>query len=433
MLCSNIGINESGHLTFAGEDTVRLAAHYKTPLYLMDEDRIRENCRIYKTAMERAFGAGSYPLYASKAASFKRMYTIMQEEKMAIDVVSAGEIATAKRAGFSMERAFFHGNNKTDADISYAMAANVGYFVADHEEELEIISREAKSRGIRQKVLLRLTPGIDPHTYEAVATGKVDSKFGVAIETGQAEHFVQHALSLPNLRLMGYHCHVGSQVFDEDGSVYHNAAKIMMTFAAEMKKKYGAELQVLDLGGGYGVRYTDADPQVNIPENIEQLAGTIKALCEELSLPMPAVLLEPGRSIVADAGMTLYTAGSTKSIPGYTNYVPVDGGMTDNPRYALYGSKYTVYLANRANEEANFRCDVVGRCCESGDIIQPNVLLPEPKRGDLIAVCTTGAYNYSMASNYNRIPRPPVVMLSGGKPTLAVRRETVDDLTALDM
>ena len=433
MLCSNIGINENGHLTFAGEDTVRLAAHYKTPLYLMDEDRIRENCRVYKTAMERAFGAGSFPLYASKAASFKRMYTIMQEEKMAIDVVSAGEIATAKRAGFSMERAFFHGNNKTDADISYAMAANVGYFVADHEEELEIISREAKSRGIRQKVLLRLTPGIDPHTYEAVATGKVDSKFGVAIETGQADHFVQHALSLPNLRLMGYHCHVGSQVFDEDGSVYHNAAKIMMTFAAEMKKKYGAELQVLDLGGGYGVRYTDADPQVNIPENIEQLAGTIKALCEELSLPMPAVLLEPGRSIVADAGMTLYTAGSTKSIPGYKNYVPVDGGMTDNPRYALYGSKYTVYLASRANEEANFRCDVVGRCCESGDIIQPNVLLPEPKRGDLIAVCTTGAYNYSMASNYNRIPRPPVVMLSGGKPTLAVRRETVDDLTALDM
>lgn len=433
MLCSNIGINESGHLTFAGEDTVRLAAHYKTPLYLMDEDRIRENCRIYKTAMERAFGAGSYPLYASKAASFKRMYTIMQEEKMAIDVVSAGEIATAKRAGFSMERAFFHGNNKTDADVSYAMAANVGYFVADHEEELEIISREAKSRGIRQKVFLRLTPGIDPHTYEAVATGKVDSKFGVAIETGQADHFVQHALSLPNLRLMGYHCHVGSQVFDEDGSVYHNAAKIMMTFAAEMKKKYGAELQVLDLGGGYGVRYTDADPQVNIPENIEQLAGTIKSLCEELSLPMPAVLLEPGRSIVADAGLTIYTAGSTKSIPGYKNYVPVDGGMTDNPRYALYGSKYTVYLANRANEEANFRCDVVGRCCESGDIIQPNVLLPEPKRGDLIAVCTTGAYNYSMASNYNRIPRPPVVMLSGGKPTLAVRRETVDDLTALDM
>ena len=432
MLCSNIGINEAGHLTFAGEDTVRLAAHYKTPLYLMDEDRIRENCRIYKDAMKRAFGEASFPLYASKAASFKRMYTIMHEENMAIDVVSVGEIATAKRAAYPLDRAFFHGNNKTDTDISYAMACLVGYIVADHEDELRAISREAESRGIRQKVLLRLTPGIDPHTYEAVVTGKVDSKFGVAIETGQAEEFVRLALSLPNIRLMGYHCHVGSQVFDEDGSVYHDAAKIMLTFAADMKKRYGFEAPMLDLGGGYGVRYTEEDPAVDIPANIERLAKTIKTLCSELELSMPAVLLEPGRSIVADAGMTLYTAGSTKTIPGYKSYVPVDGGMTDNPRYALYRSKYTVFLANRANEAANFRCDVVGRCCESGDIIQPDVLLPEPKRGDLIAVCTTGAYNYSMASNYNRIPRPPIVMIRGGKPTIAVRRETVDDLTALD-
>ena len=432
MLCSNIGINESGHLTFAGEDTVLLAAHYKTPLYLMDENRIRENCRLYQAAMKRAFGENSFPLYASKAASFKRMYAIMQEENMAIDVVSAGEIATAKRAGFPLERAFFHGNNKTDMDISYAIGCGVGYFVADHEEELRVINHEAENRGIRQKVLLRLTPGIDPHTYEAVATGKVDSKFGVAIETGQAERFVRLALSLPNIRLMGYHCHVGSQVFDEDGSVYHDAAKIMLSFAADMKKRYGADAQMLDLGGGYGVRYTEADPAVDIAANIEKLAETVKTLCEELEIPMPAVLLEPGRSIVADAGMTLYTAGNTKSIPGYKNYVPVDGGMTDNPRYALYRSKYTLYLANRASEEADFRCDVVGRCCESGDIIQPDVLLPEPKRGDLIAVCTTGAYNYSMASNYNRFPRPPIVMLKDGKPTIAVRRETIDDLTALD-
>ncbi len=432
MLCSNIGINEAGHLTFAGADTVRLAAHYKTPLYLMDEDRIRENCRVYKTAMKQAFGDGSFPLYASKAASFKRMYTIMHEEGMAIDVVSVGEIATAKRAGFPLERAFFHGNYKTDADISYAMGSGVGYFVADNEEELRAISHEAESRGIRQKVLLRLTPGIDPHTYEAVATGKVDSKFGVAIETGQADEFVRLALSLPNLRLMGYHCHVGSQVFDEDGSVYHDAAKIMLTFAADMKKRHGFEASMLDLGGGYGVRYTETDPAVDIAANIEKLAEAVKGYCAELGLAVPAVLLEPGRSIVADAGMTLYTAGSTKTIPGYKSYVPVDGGMTDNPRYALYGSKYTVFLANRANETADFRCDVVGRCCESGDIIQPNVLLPEPKRGDLIAVCTTGAYNYSMASNYNRIPRPPVVMLKNGVPAIAVRRETMDDLTALD-
>lgn len=433
MLCSNIGVNERGHLTFAGADTVQLASHYKTPLYLMDEDRIRENCRIYQAAMKRAFGPSSFPLYASKAASFKHIYEIMQQEDMAIDVVSAGEIATAKRAGFSMERAFFHGNCKTDADISYAMAAGVGYFVADHEEELLAIDREAESRGIRQKVLLRLTPGIDPHTYEAVATGKVDSKFGVAIETGQAEAFVRLALSLPNVRLMGYHCHVGSQVFDEDGTVYHDAAKIMLTFAADMKARFGANMQMLNLGGGYGVRYTEDDPTVDIAANIEKLAQTIDALCTELKLEKPAILLEPGRSIVADAGMTLYTAGSTKSIPGYKNYVPVDGGMTDNPRYALYAAHYTLYVANRADEKRTFRCDVVGRCCESGDIIQPSVLLPKPKRGDLIAVCTTGAYNYSMASNYNRIPRPPVVMLRGGQPYLAVRRETMDDLTALDV
>ena len=432
MICDNITVKD-GVLHFAGQSTVQLAQQYGTPLYLLDEDYIRHQCRVYQNAFKKHFGPSSRPLYASKANAFKRIYEIMKEEGMGIDVVSSGEIYTALQAGYDLSHAYFHSNNKTDGDIVYGMDNHIGYFVADNVEEIKAIEAEAGRRGIKQKVLLRLTPGIDPHTYEAVATGKVDSKFGVAIETGQADHFVQHALSLPNLRLMGYHCHVGSQVFDEDGSVYHNAAKIMLTFAADMKVKYGAELQMLDLGGGYGVRYTDADPQVNIPENIEQLAGTIKSLCEELSLPMPAVLLEPGRSIVADAGLTIYTAGRTKSIPGYKNYVPVDGGMTDNPRYALYGSKYTVYLANRANEEANFRCDVVGRCCESGDIIQPNVLLPEPKRGDLIAVCTTGAYNYSMASNYNRLPRPATVMLSGGKSYIAIRRETFEDLCACDL
>ena len=433
MLCSNIGINESGHLTFAGEDTVRLAAHYKTPLYLMDEDRIRENCRVYKAAMARAFGERSFPLYASKAASFKRIYAIMQDEGMAIDVVSAGEIATAKRAGFQMERAFFHGNNKTDADISYAMAANVGYFVADHAQELEVISREAKSRGIRQKVLLRLTPGIDPHTYEAVATGKVDSKFGVAIETGQAEDFVRLALSLPNIRLMGYHCHVGSQVFDEDGSVYHDAAQIMLRFAADMKQKLGADLQMLDLGGGYGVRYTDADPAVDIPANIESLAEAIRSICCELGLPVPAVLLEPGRSIVADAGITLYTVGSVKEIPGFKNYVSIDGGMTDNPRYTLYQSSYTVLVANKMDEPADFVCTVGGRCCESGDLIQENVRIPKPTRGDILAVLVTGAYNYSMASNYNRLPRPALVMIRDGEPFVAVRRETYEDVVRNDV
>lgn len=433
MLCKNITVNAQGHLCFAGQDTTQLAAQYGTPVYLMDEARIRENCQLYQRAMKEAFGGGSRPLYASKAASFKRIYEIMADEGMSIDVVSPGEIATAVKAGFPLENAYFHGNNKTDADISYAMDCGVGCFVADNEDELRAIDRLARARGAVQAVLLRLTPGIDPHTYEAVATGKVDSKFGVAIETGQAEDFVRLAKSLPNVRLLGYHCHVGSQVFDEDGTVYHDAAKIMLQFAADMAARYDAQLEVLNLGGGFGVRYTENDPPVDIAANIEKLAATIKELCRLLALPLPAVLLEPGRSIVADAGMTLYTAGSTKQIPGYKNYVSVDGGMTDNPRYALYGARYTVCLANRADEAADFCCAVVGRCCESGDIVQPEVMLPKPVRGDLIAVCTTGAYNYSMASNYNRIPRPPVVMLYGGKASLAVRRETFDDLTALDV
>ncbi len=433
MICENIGVNAAGHLTFAGQDTVELARQYATPLYLMDEDRIRQNCRVYQQAMTAAFGLGSGPLYASKAASFKRIYEIMAQEGMSIDLVSSGEIATAVAAGFPMERGYFHGNNKTEFDIAYAMDCGVGCFVVDSLYELESVDREARHRGICQKVLLRLTPGIDPHTYEAVATGKVDSKFGVAIETGQAEEFVKAALACPGLRVMGYHCHVGSQVFDEEGSVYLDAADIMVGFGAAMEKRYGLAMQMLNIGGGYGVRYVGSDPYVDIPANIQSVAAHIRALAQKHGIAMPRVLMEPGRSIVADAGMTLYTAGTVKQIPGYKNYVSVDGGMTDNPRFALYGSKYTVELANRMGEEKDFCCDVVGRCCESGDIIQPDVLLPQPQRDDIVAVCTTGAYNYSMASNYNRIPRPPVVMLTGGSSYMAVRRETFQDLLGCDL
>ena len=405
-LCENIGINSAGHLTFAGVDTVELANKHQTPLYLMDEDRIRHNCRIYMDAMKEAFGEGSMPLYASKAACFKRIYEIMKEEGMSIDLVSSGEIFTAVKAGFPMERSFFHGNNKTDWDISYAMDCGVGHFVADSVFELRAINQLAAQRGIRQKVLLRLTPGIDPHTYEAISTGKVDSKFGAAIETGQAAAFVEEALALPNLEVMGYHCHVGSQVFDEEGNVYLDAADIMMEFAAQMYRKHGLQAKMLNMGGGYGVRYTENDPYMDIPGNIRGLADHIRAL---------------------------YTVGTIKEIPGYKNYVSVDGGMTDNPRFALYGAPYTVYLANRMNEEPLFPCSLVGCCCESGDIIQPNVQIPKPDRGDIAAVCTTGAYNYSMASNYNRIPRPPIVMLHEGEDYVAVKRESFEDLTANDI
>jgi diaminopimelate decarboxylase len=282
-------------------------------------------------------------------------------------------------------------------------------------------------------VLLRLTPGIDPHTYEAVATGKVDSKFGVAIENGQAEGFVSAALTCKNLYVLGYHCHVGSQVFDDDDSVYLDSADVMLTFAKKMQEKTGYAPQILDIGGGYGVRYTEKDPTVDIAASIVKVASHIRRLCEEKNLPVPCVIMEPGRSIVADAGMTLYTAGAMKEITGYKNYLSVDGGMTDNPRYALYGSEYTVYIANKMTQKADFFCDLVGRCCESGDVIQPDVTVPMPTRGDIVAVCTTGAYNYSMASNYNRVARPPVVMLRGGDSYVAVRRETLDDLLLNDL
>lgn len=433
MICENIGVNSKGHLTFAGFDTTELAEKHGTPLYLMDEERIRHNCRIYKEAMKEFFPEGSYPVYAGKAACFKYIYRIMKEENMGIDLVSPGEIYTAYNAGFPMEKSFFHGNNKTDADIAYALECGVGYFMVDNIYELKAINAMAAEKGIIQKVILRLTPGIDPHTYSAVATGKVDSKFGIAIETGQADAFVREAVNYDNIRIVGYHCHVGSQVFDEDGSVYFDAAKIMLTFAYEMKKKYNLDIEILNMGGGYGVRYTDGDSGVDIRANIKKLAGHIEEICESLSMSVPVILMEPGRSIVADAGMTLYSVGTLKEITGYKNYVSVDGGMTDNPRYALYSSKYTVYHANRMNDKKDFLCDLVGRCCESGDIIQPEVLLPRPERGDIIAVATTGAYNYSMASNYNRIPRPALVMLKGEEDFVAVKRESFEDLVRNDI
>ena len=433
MICNNLSVNEKGHLCLAGMDTVDLAKKYGTPLYLMDEDRIRERCRTYVNTMKEAFGENAKPLYASKAASFRAIYRIMQQEGMGIDVVSSGEVYTAASAGFSMGNAYFHSNNKTDFDVEFAMQNGVGYFVVDNAEELNVIERLACANGIRQKVLLRLTPGIDPHTYEAVATGKVDSKFGSAIETGQAEEIASFAMNLKSVELVGFHCHVGSQVFDSD--VFLRASEIMLDFVARMQKKYGLVTKELDLGGGYGVRYLESDPEIDIADNIRQVAAFVKEYCQKSGIPLPAVRMEPGRSIVADAGMTLYTAGTVKRIPGYKNYVSVDGGMTDNPRYALYGSSYTVVLANRVNDQGpKFTCTLAGRCCESGDILQENILLPENvTRGDIVAVLTTGAYNFSMSSNYNRIPRPPVVMLAGGKDTVAVRRESFEDICKNDI
>ena len=429
-ICDNIG-EKDGHLTFAGRDVTLLAEKYGTPLYLMDENKIRENCRVYKNAFKKYFGENALPLFASKAASFKRLYEIMTEEEMGTDVVSSGEIYTAVKAGFNLKNAYFHSNNKTDFDIEFAISNGIGYFVADNIEELLAVDREAGKKGIKQNVLLRITPGIDPHTFEAISTGKVDSKFGSAIETGQALEITKKALEMENINLCGFHCHIGSQIFETEP--FFKAGIVMLLFIAEVKAKLGFEAEQLNLGGGYGVRYTTSDPIFDIDKSIGELADKMKKKAAELGINMPKIRMEPGRSIVGNAGMTLYTAGTVKIIPGFKSYVSIDGGMPDNPRYALYKSDYTVYNASKMDDEADFKCSVVGRCCESGDIIQENVNLVKPERGDIIAVLTTGAYNYSMASNYNRIGKPPVVMLDGEKDYVAVKGETLEDIVRNDI
>ena len=423
-------INHS--LNFAGSDLNALAEKYGCPLYIMDENTIRRNCRAYREALKACPCPDSSAVYASKACSFGEIYKIIAEEGLGADVVSPGEIYTAYKAGFPMENAYFQGNNKTDGDIAFAIEHGVGYFVCDNFEELDALDKIAGKYGIRQKILLRVTPGFDPHTYDKVATGKVDSKFGIAIETGQALEAAKIALSKPNLELLGFHCHVGSMVFDSD--VFKSASAVMLGFIAEVKNTCGFEAKILDLGGGYGVKYYEGQGDIDIPANIRELTEHIASLCKDLGISVPSLRLEPGRSIVADAGVTLYEVGSVKKITGYKNYVSVDGGMTDNPRYALYGSKYTVLCANKETGSDTITADLVGRCCESGDIIQPGCVFPSDiGRGDRVAVLTTGAYNYSMASNYNRIPRPATVMIKDGADRLVVKRESLDDLIQNDV
>ena len=431
MIYDNLSVNSQGHLTFAGCDTVELAKTYGTALLVMDELRIRNRCRTYQKAMAEYLPAGSRPLYASKALSIKRIYEIMQEENMGVDVVSCGELYTAVKAGFCMENAYFHGSSKTDDDIRFAMEHKVGYFVCDNADELDAIDAEAARQGICQKILLRLAPGIDPHTHQKINTGRVDSKFGVAIETGQAEALVCRALEKKHVELMGYHCHVGSQLFDE--ALFCDSALNMLTFVAQMAQRHGYMAKYLNLGGGMGVPYTAEESVVDYAGNIRLIGQEISRICKDLDITPPAILMEPGRSIVADSGITLYTVTGTKEIPGFKNYVNIDGGMTDNPRYTLYQSPYTVYNAGRMGENADFVCTVAGRCCESGDLIQENVAIAKPVRGDTLAVLTTGAYNYSMASNYNRVPRPALVMIGDNGPYIAVRRETFQDLLNCDI
>ncbi|MEE0946113.1 MAG: diaminopimelate decarboxylase [Acutalibacteraceae bacterium] len=430
MLSKNITVSHNGTLNFAGYNTIELAKKYSTPLYLMDEDMIRERIRVYKKALCDFFPEGSVPEYASKAFSCKRIYEIANEEGINVDVVSVGELYTAFKAGFPMERCFYHGNSKSVQDIEFAIDKGIGCFVVDNADELSLINNIAENHGVMQKIILRVTPGIDPHTHKKISTGSVESKFGIPIDDDALEA-TRIALNCKNISLEGFHCHIGSQIFESEPFV--TAAKVMIKFMAQVRDKLGFTATTLNLGGGFGVQYTENDPVIDYRARIKEVAVAVNEISQNEKFEVPKILMEPGRSLVADAGMTLYTVNNVKEIKDYRNYVSIDGGMTDNPRYALYESEYTVYNASKASQEANYVVTIAGRCCESGDLIQENVRIAKPEVNDIIAVATTGAYNYSMASNYNRVARPCVVMLNSNRDYIAVKRESLDDLIRLDV
>ena len=419
------------NLTIGGIKAVDLAEEYGTPLYVLDENIIRKNCASYVNSMEKFYGGNGRILFASKALCISEMCRIANDEKLGLDVVSGGEMYTAKKAGFPMEKVCFHGNNKTVDEIKMALSFGVGRFIVDNEHELETISKYAKEMGITANVLFRIKPGIDAHTHDFVKTGQIDSKFGVALETGEAIEIIKKALATENIRYCGVHCHIASQVFE--ASPFCEAAEVMMNFIKEVKDVTGAETDELNLGGGFGVAYTENDTPIEYDKYMEAVSDVIHKKAEELGVKLPFILMEPGRSIVASAGTTLYTIGNIKEIPNIRTYVSVDGGMADNPRYIMYQSEYTFVVANKAGMPKTETVTIAGKCCESGDLLGEHVKLQKAEIGDILAVLTTGAYNYSMASHYNRIPNPAVVMVRDGKARVVVKRETYEDIIKNDL
>ena len=427
----NLSINSENHLVIGQHDTVELAKKFGTPLYVLDEDLMRDNCRAYKNAIDTYYDGHGLVLFASKALC--TMYTgrLVAEEGLGADVVSGGELYTLYKAGFPMEKVFFHGKNKTPDEIELALNCGVGHIVVDNKYELELLNRIANEKNVNQRILFRIKPGIDAHTHDFVKTGQIDSKFGVALENGEAYEIHKLALSMSNIQIDGVHCHIGSQIFDVEP--FCEAAKVMIGFIADLYDKLGIKVKILNLGGGFGIKYTATDDPIAPSEYIHKVTNVVKELAQEKGIDLPFLVFEPGRSIVASAGITLYTVGCVKEIENVRTYVSIDGGMCDNPRYILYGSKYTAVLANNASAEPVAPITIAGKCCESGDLIQEHVMMPQIHVGDTLAVLATGAYNYSMSSNYNRIPRPPIVMVSGNEAKIIVKRENYDDLIKNDV
>lgn len=421
-------INSSGNLVIGGCDTVELVKQYGTPLYVMDELHMREICRDYYNSFSK------YPntevIYASKAFFNIAMARIIAQENLGLDIVSGGELYTAIKAGFPTEKIYFHGNNKSREEIELGVKHKVGHFVCDNPCELELLNEVAAQAGIRVKILLRIQPGIEAHTHEYIKTGQIDSKFGMAIATGQALETVKRALNYENLHLKGLHCHIGSQIFEIDS--FRHSAEVMMAFIKTIKDETGVNMMELNLGGGFGIYYKEGDTPAPISHFADVTVSTVQEKAQQFGVHVPKIIVEPGRSIVGTAGTTLYTVGSIKHIPGIRTYVAVDGGMGDNPRPALYQAKYEAMLANKASGDEEEKVSITGKCCESGDMLIWDIKLPIVKSGDILAVSSTGAYNYSMSSNYNRLPKPAVVLVQNGQADVIVKRETYEDIVRND-
>lgn len=431
MISHCLGVNNAGHLEISGCDTLRLAEQYGTPLYVMSEDEIRETCRRYVASFERNYGGHGKPIYASKAFSCKEIYRIVLSEGLDVEVVSGGELYTALQAGVPGRQIHFQGNNKSIGELTMALENGVGDIVVDNLSELERLESLAAERGVTAPISFRIKPGIDAHTHEFIRTGQVDSKFGLDLASGEAMDALRRASELEHVVVKGLHCHIGSQILEKAPFVH--AAEVMLQFFAQVREELGTTFEHLNLGGGFGIHYTERDDAIPYEEYMEDVSAMVHAKCRELGLDLPYIFIEPGRSIVGEAGITLYTVGNIKHIPGVRDYVAIDGGMFDNPRYALYQSAYTCILANKAGEPADYTATIAGKCCESGDLIQEHTLIQKPEEGDILAVLSTGAYNYSMASNYNRNLKPAVVMVSHGKSRIVVKGETYEDLVRNDV
>lgn len=421
-------VGPDGHLYIGGCDTTVLAEEFGTPLYVFDEATLKARCRSFLNEFSRRYQPTTV-LFASKAYLNPALAQIFREEGLGLDVVSGGEMALARIAEFPPEKVYFHGNNKTPQELAEALEWGLGRIVVDGFEELDLLDRLAGERGRTQKILLRLSPGIDPHTHSHTTTGVLDSKFGFPIETGQAADAVRSALKARNLELMGLHCHLGSPIFELEP--YEAAVKTLIDFAAEFRSE-GLELREFSPGGGYAIAYLRTDNPPSIGDYAEAITSSLRTACGVHSLPLPHLVVEPGRAIVGPAAVALYRVGRIKEIPGVRTYVAVDGGMGDNIRPALYGSRYEAVAANKMTEPPEGTVTIAGKYCESGDVLVRDAWLPIMQAGDIIGIPASGAYSPSMASVYNLNPRPAIVLVRDGQARVIRRRETYQDLMRLD-